>query len=183
MKTLATIAMLALTSGAAQAAVIDFTGTTQGSVAGPVTIPGATITADAGDSIIIGTSAAGESDGFCFRPSNIFRCTGSGILEFASAVTGLTFDIDGASSGDNVSITAFNDLTALSTLNFTTNGLVDFSGFSSITSLQFTDNASTASGVGYSTFTYELAAVPLPAGGLLLIGALGALGMTRRRKT
>lgn len=34
-----------------------------------------------------------------------------------------------------------------------------------------------------ATVTYSPATVPLPAAGLLLIGALGALGMSKRRKT
>lgn len=185
MKTLATIAALALSAGAAHAAVLDFTGTTQGQMAGPVSIPGATITAEAGDGLIIGSSSAGETDGFCFTPAGVFSCVGGGTLDFTSAVTDLTFDIDGASSGDDVSITAFDGMTALSTLNFTSDGLVDFSAFASITSLLFVDNGSTAAGVGYSTFTFELAdvsEVPLPAGGLLLLGALGAVGAARRKK-
>ena len=33
-----------------------------------------------------------------------------------------------------------------------------------------------------ATITFGVAKVPLPAGGLLLLGALGAIGMKRRRK-
>lgn len=182
MKTLATIAALSLSAGAAQAAVLDFTGATQGDAGGSVTIPGATIT---GDRLFIGSSAAGEIDGFCFSPVFPSSCAAGGTLDFTDAVTDLTFDIDGAEPGDTVSITAFDGMTALSTLDFTADGLVDFSSFASITSLLFVDNGSTSAGVAYSTFTFELAdvsEVPLPAGGLLLLGALGVFGATRRKK-
>ncbi len=64
--------------------------------------------------------------------------------------------------------------------NFTYNGFGTFSGFSIF-------NNTDAAGLRYQDFSYESvdgpSPVPLPAGGLLLISALGIMALRRRSKT
>ena len=95
----------------------------------------------------------------------------------------MTFDIDGAQSGDSVEISAYNGASLLASLTFTVNGLADFSSYGNITRLFF-DDSSSAFGVGYSTFTYDAgeAAVPVPAALPLLAAGIGALGFAGYRR-
>ncbi|WP_424967613.1 hypothetical protein [Dinoroseobacter sp. S375] len=180
MKALTTLVILGMTATAASAASLDFSGV-QGTNVGSFSVPGATVTQESGGNLLVGTFCAGQVDGFCFV-SPFGSAAAGGTMDFTSAVTNLTFDIDGWNPGDSVTITAFDDLVALGSSTFTANGVVDFTGFASITSLLFVDNASAAAGVGYSTFEFDLAdtaPIPLPAGGLLLLTALGGLALRK----
>jgi len=60
------------------------------------------------------------------------------------------------------------------TSGFTVNGIFDM--------IRFTDTSTATRGDGFDLDAFSVAAVPLPAGGLLLLGGLGALGFVRRRK-
>jgi len=171
-----TVAMAAPTA----AATIDFSGV-QGSNGSPLVLPEATLTNLTGTTVLVGSGAAGQADGFCFLSNG---CEADGEIVFSTPVTNLSFDVDGWGGGDFVAISAYNGVNLLGTLNATANGNLDFSGLGTITRLFF-DDSSTAYGVGYSTFLFDLAdsqPVPAPAAlGLLGLGLAG-LGMARRRK-
>jgi len=149
------ISLACITTMGAQATGLDFS-TVQGSNTATVAVPGsgggtgATINHAASGTILVGPGSAGQVDGFCFLG---FGCQADGELVFDAAISNLTFDIDGASSGDSVEISAYNGASLLGSLTFTANGLADFSGYGNITRLFF-DDSSTAAGVGYSTFTW-----------------------------
>lgn len=179
---LTALAMVAiLAASGASATTLDFS-SVQGNNIDTVSVPGATINhADSGGTILVGPSAAGQADGFCFLELNAFSCEADGELIFDSAVTNLTFDIDGASAGDSVEISAYNGVSLLGSQTFTANGVADFSAFGAITRLFF-DDSSTAAGVGYSTITFDGSApiVPLPASLPLLLAGFGVLALRRR---
>ena len=161
----------------ASAATLDFTGIT-GDQGTSLVLSNATINAVNG-TVLVG--AAGESDGFCFFLSNV--CIGNGEILFNNPISNLTFDIDGAQSGDSVEIIAFNGGSNLGSVIATTDGQLDFSGFGTLTSLFFNDNLSSA-GVGYSTFQFDeqqQTAIPVPASLPLILGGLGLLGLVGRR--
>ncbi|MEX1147730.1 MAG: PEP-CTERM sorting domain-containing protein [Sphingomonadales bacterium] len=164
----------------AAAATIDFSGV-QGSNTSPLVLPEATLTNLTGTTVLVGPSAANQTDGFCFIS---FGCAADGEISFSTAVMNLSFDVDGWDSSDFVEISAFNGGSLLGSLDATADGNLDFSAFGTITRLFFDDN-STGAGVGYSTFLFDLAdtqAIPAPGAlGLLGLGLVG-LGLARRRK-
>ena len=169
---------LALSPAIATATTIDFSAV-QGDQGSTLILPEATLTNTAGGTVLVGSTSAGEADGFCFLGT--IGCDASGTLAFSGPVTNLTFDVDGADPGDSVQISAYDGATLLGDVTVTANGVVDFTGYASITLLVFTD-ASSAAGVGYSTFQYDAVGVPTP-GALSLFGAgLLGLGMVRRRR-
>jgi hypothetical protein len=149
------VGLFAIATGA-NADTIDFSGV-QGSNTSPLVLPGVTITSPF--TILVGPGAASQADGFCFLPGS---CDGDGEMLFDSAVSNLTFDVDGWNPGDSVVISAFNGPNLLGALNATANGNLDFSGFGAITRLVF-DDSSTGAGVGYSTFLFDSGATPPPA--------------------
>jgi hypothetical protein len=172
-------ALVAAAPSLAGAATLDFSGV-QGLQASPLVLSNATLTNLTAAQIIVGPGAAGEADGFCFIAAG--SCEADGEILFSSAVTNLTFDIDGADFGDNVEISAFNGATLVGSQVFTTNAMVDFSAFGAITRLLF-DDSSTAAGFGYSTFSFNQGevVVPAPAAMSLFLFGLAGLGVALRR--
>ena len=163
----------------ASAATLDFTGIS-GNQGASLVLSNATINVFGGGNVLVGIGAAGESDGFCFLD---VRCTADGEILFDNPISNLTFDVDGANTGDSVEITAFNGGNDLGSLTATANGQLDFSGFGTLTRLFF-DDSSTGGGVGYSTFQFDeqqQMAIPVPASLPLILGGLGLLGLVGRR--
>ena len=175
------VALLALSTVAAPAATLDFSGV-QGSNPSVLALSNATLTNTDGGAILAGSSCSGEADGFCFLVPNQFNAAASGTIDFSSTIKDLTFDADGWNPGDFVAISAYLGASLLGTITVTANGLLDFSSFGLLNSLEFADS-SQAAGVGWSTFSFtEVAAVPLPATlPLLALGLLGVGAVARRR--
>ncbi|MCA8868159.1 MAG: VPLPA-CTERM sorting domain-containing protein [Rhodobacteraceae bacterium] len=180
------VAALALTvaGSAVSAATIDFVGFGAGTYGSQIVIDGHTITNTSGGQILVGAGAAGEIDGFCSLTPNVYSCEADTDITFASVVSNLSFDLDGSNPGDMVTISIYGIANALlGSLIFTTpDQHIDLSAYGQITRLFFDDNSSGA-GYGYSTFQFDTAQVPLPAGGVLLLTALLGLGAAKRRKS
>ena len=163
------------------AATLDFSGV-QGFNGNPLILSNATINNLSGGTVLVGPSAAGEADGFCFLLGG--SCESDGEIVFNSAVSNLKFDADGFNTGDSTTITAFNGVTSLGSIVATANGNLDFSAFGLITRLFFDDN-STGAGFGFSTFDFNGSnggTTPLPASLPLFVAGLGTLGLLVRRK-
>lgn len=167
--------------------MIDFSGV-QGNQGNSFLLPEATFTNTSGGDILVGSTAAGEADGFCFLG---LGCQADGEMIFGAAVENLFFDIDGADVGDSVEISAFDGAnTLLGSVIATVNGQLDFSGFGAITRLVF-DDSSTAAGVGYSTFTFDFAngrvgggggsSVSAPATLLLMLSSMLGFRLMRKK--
>lgn len=170
-------------ASASDAATITVTGFSPGYQSNTVAIaPEATITSF-GTDLYFGGAYPGEPGSFCAISG--FGCAADMEIAFIGVVSNLMFDVGGYQIGDYVDVNIFGISNVfLGTIAVTSDVVgLDLSGFGSITRLLF-DDSSTAAGVGYANFSFDQVAapVPLPAGGLLLIGALGGLAALRRRK-
>ena len=145
-------------------------------------LPEATLTNTNGNRVLGGGfDLSSIPDRFCFAGAS--GCDDDGEIVFSGAVTNLMFEVDGGQTGDNVIITAFNGLSALSAFNITSNESLDLSFLGEITRLTFDDQNSTSLGFAYRGFQFDqVAPVPVPASLPLLLGSAGLLAALRRRK-
>lgn len=195
---IAALTMAALFASNAQAATYNLAGGAGnlGSSAGFTATGGPTMTATAGaDVLSIPISAtlvqSGNGLGVTrFLDSNPTQVDGSPLLtseyitfSFAWAVKLLSFDLLGVDSNDNYDISInggsfMNSLTALASNVVGVNNVNFFTVRASGTLFQdgFLGNDE------FSLKSVNVASVPLPAAGLLLLGALGGLSALRRRK-
>jgi len=171
----------------AQADTLDFTevGSTGIVATTVINLSNATITTGGDDFFIGAPGSFGEANNLgivCGSPSGNSSCEEGMQIAFLSDVSNLTFASFGASSGDNVEVSAFFGATLLGSLTVTTNTAIDFSAFGTISSLSFADN-STAAGIGFGDFDFNVASVP-EASSIMLLGlGLAGLGFTRRKKS
>ncbi|MCA8868213.1 MAG: hypothetical protein KDA67_06145 [Rhodobacteraceae bacterium] len=178
-----------LVAGAANAAVLDFTEVApdwQGS--NTITLSNATIVTSGPDSYVFGSNNStppfGPTGGFCGLTSvNGYSCNTDATVTFNSAITNLMFKSAQYDPGDNVVASIFAGATLLAQININSAMLVDFTGYSGITSLFLDDGGGNGAGFAYGAFTFDTAQVPLPLGLPLLGSGLVLLGLLRRRKT
>jgi len=176
---LASIAACVISLNSALASNLDFSGAANMSF-GSLDLDGATINHEnSNGAILVGVGAGGQADGFCFIGNG---CAAGGEIVFDMPITGLVFDIEGWNRGDSVDISAISNNNSLLTVTYTADqeGVGDFSGLIFDT-LLFEDNASTGSGVAYSTFTFRPTAVPAPAALPLFASGIGAFALMRRK--
>lgn len=185
---LAAITALASPAGAA---VLDFNEPTAGyQGTGSISLSNADIVTTGVDSYAISSAEAaifgfGSFGGFCgVTTTGGGDCSVDTTITFADLVADLSFTAAVFDAGDSVIATIFSGATALATQSITAAGVIDFSGYSGITSLFLDDQGSTGGGIvfGDFTFTADVAAVPLPAGAPLLLLGLAALGLRRRTR-
>lgn len=170
LKILGVAAVIALSPLAAKAATIYG----QIDISGLVNLPGSTFT------------AAGGVD--LENPGNVLQATGSFAAEGVSAGNVVTLaDIDFTAPGAIWSVggftftaTNFSNIVDGAYKTFKAVGLVSFSG-GGLDDTQGTLSFSAQDGQTKVSFS-STTVVPVPAAGFLLVGALGALGVARRRK-
>ena len=169
-------ASLILASANASADTLDFSGFPIGPIGSTVMVlPNATITSFGSD-IYVG--AAGIDHEICALSGG--SCQADLRIDFSTAVNSLSFVTSGWNPGDHVDANVYDGITLLGTVSQSSNGLVDLSAFSHVTSI-YLDDSSTGAGFGYDHFIF--APVPEPETYAMLLAGLGLLGfMARRRK-
>ena len=186
---------LVLSTANASAVVINFDELATNTLVNNV-YPGVTFGTNTGDgNVRVFSNCCSQSDPNSIAPSpggaGTFNFNGDLIVQFASAVNGLSF----FSGGDNdVGTVALIDVfglggVLLGTQNLIADGdglglteeLQNLGGFANVTMIHIR-NVTDAAGLVYDTFTFS-ASVPEP-GSLALVGlAFLALGLGRRRRT
>ena len=185
-------ASFALAAGTAQAAVIDFEDLSNGDI---VTTQYSGVTfSSSGSSVNKVTTQPGIGFGNNFLctaggAGASINCTDDTILTFASGVSNLSF----WQVGDNTTgVVAMVDVFVGGVLSatvdilgfddFSTPNLVDLTAFSNVTSIRI-HSITDRGGLGWDDFSYDAAnVVPLPAGMVLLLSALGPVCVLRRRR-
>ncbi|ABD55310.1 VPLPA-CTERM sorting domain-containing protein [Jannaschia sp. CCS1] len=150
-----------------------------------------------------GSSASGPASfGEVFLTGDFIDNTDM-LLSFASGISSVSFDIvdidggdddiDGDNDEEQFIFTFFNGALSQAVQTITSNDLtgsldeagvvsVSYAGlFDSIQIVGTTPGGTRNIGWGIDNINFEVAPVPIPAAGLLLLGALGGLGMMRRR--
>lgn len=178
----------------AQADVIDFDTLSNGEVV-TTQYPGVTFSSETGSQVLI--TAQGAAFGtstpnfICSGVGGSINCVDDVYIDFASAVSGLTFlAVGDDASGDIGDVRAFAGALLLGTIDIFGDGapfgspyLVDLSAFSGVTRIEIAGITDPA-GLGYDDFTYSLSngAVPEPSTWAMMLLGFGAVGFAMRRR-
>lgn len=166
---------LVLASASVSADTLDFSALSLGTQNNTVLVlPQATITS-LGTDIFVGAANIGHE--ICALTGG-FDCQADMKIDFATAVNGLKFVTSGWDAGDHVDVNVYDGAVLLGTVGKSTDGLVDLTAFSHVTSI-YLDDSSTGSGFGYDHFIF---AVPEPETYAMLLVGLGLLGFVAHRK-
>jgi hypothetical protein len=185
---LAAGAAFSLAMPAQAATTIDFDGLAAGDVVtNQFAGQGVTFSSEAGSQIDVLAQNLGSSlPNFICSTS----CTSDIFVDFAAAVSGLTFLSIGAdASGDVGDVRIFNGATLLGTVDIMANGtpftadLVDLSAFAAITRIEIVGITDPA-GLGFDDFTFNASngAVPEPGTWAMMLLGFGAVGFAMRRR-
>lgn len=189
-KILIAASLLGLTSTIASAAVLDFTEVTAGWQGSSVlNLSNATISTIGPDIYVFEegetTPPFGPTGGFCgVTTIGGFDCATVDVVDFtfSTAISDLMFQTAQQDTGDTASASIYAGATLLATININGDMLVDFTGYSGVTSLIINDLASTGFGFAYGDFSFT--PVPVPAAVWLFgSGLLGLVGIARRKNT
>jgi len=165
---------------------LDFTEVASGSTDYILNLSNATLTTP--DTVIeifapFELDGAGDQGAVCAAFGD--DCYGDMEISFTQDIMGLSFQSIAFYTGDKATVTAFKGADMLGSIDITSNGLIDFTGFGILDRLVFEDSDSIAGGVAYTNFDFTtVTAVPLPAA-LPLFGAalagMGIMGWKRRK--
>jgi hypothetical protein len=187
-KLLLAASVLGLTSTVASAAVLDFSEVSPGyQGSNVVNLSNATISTIGPDIFVFqqgeATPAFGPTGGFCgLTAINGDNCATVDVIDFSfsTAISNLMFQSAQYDTGDQASASIYAGATLLDTININSAMLVDFTGYSGVTSLIINDLASTGNGLAYGDFTFT--PVPVPAAAWLFgSGLIGLIGVARRK--
>ena len=91
-----------------------------------------------------------------------FDCSADSTIVFNDTVANLIFQVTGGSTGDSAVAEIFDGNTFLHSIPYSSDILVDFTGWSNITSLFINDLGSTGFGFVYGAFTFDESQGPDP---------------------
>ncbi|MCC2096208.1 MAG: VPLPA-CTERM sorting domain-containing protein [Hyphomicrobiales bacterium] len=177
------VSVFASAASVASAATLDLTANGSGNQGSQIVLGDATVDLITGSYLHVGD----------FDPNTVCSytgfsgCVGSFSITWNYDVANVNFDYGYGNTGDSAVVQAFDAFNALvgSVLLNLTSGTsnIDISGLGVFRSLVFDTTAATGAGYSFGNIEFDrVAAVPLPAGGLLLLGGLGGLAALRRRK-
>ena len=184
-KVFAASAFLALGFGtASHGATLDFNEPGVTGIVGStvINLSNAVLTSDGADFFIGFGFGETNGNGIACGAAADGSCEADWAIDFSTAATNLMFSSFATASGDFVQVMAYLSGGLLGSVDVATDTLIDFSGFGAIDRLVF-DDSSTAAGIGFGDFSFDVATatVPLPATLPLVLFGLGALAVARRR--
>ena len=169
---------LMLASPAAMADTLDFSTFALGAQGSPVMVLSNAVITSYGADIYVG--AAGLDHEICALTGG-FTCEADMKIDFTSAVSSLKFVTSGYDGGDFIDVFAYSGVTLLGSVSHSSNGTVDLTAYSGITSI-FIDDSSTGAGMAYDHFDFTTAPVPEPETYAMMLAGLGLLGVAARRR-
>ena len=181
--------LFAMSAGAAQAVTQNFDSYSGGTVLTGVDVGGFSLSSG-GDPVQINSSVGFFGTG-AFIETDPFSNASPFRADFlVSGVNSVSVDVgDANGDADDLFLFAYDSIGGLID-SFTTSIIASYVGFETLT-VSGPNIAYVVFGGGSSAFpnsvyadnfSYTVATVPLPAGGLLLAGGLGLMGMARRRR-
>lgn len=177
-----TAVAVAVSASGASAAQLDFVGGVLSAGDTVLTMPEATIVADAGTTLGIGDFVP---NAVCPLTSG---CEGAMTLTWNFDVENVNFEYGFGNEGDVATVTAYDSAMAfvgevVLTLTSGT-ALEDLSGLGVFRTLYFDNTESTGAGYAYGNVNYDRAvgAVPVPASLPLLLAGLGGMALLRRSR-
>lgn len=152
---------------------------------------GVTFSAETGSQVIVTAQNLGSSlpNFICSGVNGSINCVDDIYVDFATAISGLTFLSIGANNvGDVGDVRIFAGLLLLGTADIIANGtpnspdLIDLTAFSGITRIEIS-NVTDLVGLGFDDFRFtSSSAVPEPATWAMMLLGFGAMGVAIRRR-
>ncbi|MBL8489561.1 MAG: PEP-CTERM sorting domain-containing protein [Rhodocyclaceae bacterium] len=182
MRQIALALAVSLASTASLADTLNFEAFPSANLGSPVLVmPNATVTGAAASLFNLSSIyLVGMGGAICSLTSS-WNCEADLTIDFASAVSNLSFQTVGYDGGDSVTISAFAGATLLGSQTIVGDQTVDFTAYSGVTRLYF-DDASTGAGYGYGAFNFNTAPVPEPETYAMMLAGLGLIGAAAKRR-
>lgn len=170
------------------AAILNFNELTSGyQNSNTISLSNATILSTGADIFVAAantyTPTVGPNGGFCgVTVIGGGNCSTDTTITFNSAISNLSFQSTAFASGDTALASIFNGANLLHSISVDSASVIDFSGYSNITSLFIDDLGSTSAGIVYGNFNFDQTAqVSAPATVAFLGLGLTIIAMRRRK--